>query len=436
MGPGTAHAASRPGRRCAVHRAAPAAVSRAFPGQLVVVPAGSLKTRANDTEYAFRAASSFTWLTGETVADAVLVMTPNPFGHDAVIYVREYAPPGDLAYFTSRLHGALWVGNVPSPSDTARVLGLITRPLDDLARDLEAWRDRDAVVLTGFDAGVDALLPGASQSRLGEVLDELRLVKDDWEIDRLQHACDATARGFADVVRELPPCSRASRAARRALARGHVLAPGPARGQRRRLHLDRRRRPARHDPALVAQRRRDRGPASCCSPTWASRPTTLYTADVTRTLPVDGTWTPDQRTDLPRGATRRSPLGSPKSRPAPTSSPRTGRRCGCSPITCTRWGILPVTAEVSCADDPEHPGAGLHRRYTLHGTSHMLGIDVHDCALARREVSTRRHARKRARAHGRARPVLPDQRPHGAGRTSGHRRADRGRHRSSPTASR
>ena len=32
------------------------------------------------------------------------------------------------------------------------------------------------------------------------------------------------------------------------------------------------------------------------------------------------------------------------------------------------WGILPVTAEVSCASDPERPGAGLHRRYTLHGT--------------------------------------------------------------------
>ena len=49
------------------------------------------------------------------------------------------------------------------------------------------------------------------------------------------------------------------------------------------------------------------------------------------------------------------------------------------------WGILPVTAEVSCAEDAERPGAGLHRRYTLHGTSHMLGIDVHDCALARDE---------------------------------------------------
>jgi Xaa-Pro aminopeptidase len=50
------------------------------------------------------------------------------------------------------------------------------------------------------------------------------------------------------------------------------------------------------------------------------------------------------------------------------------------------WGILPVTADVSCAEDPESPKAGLHRRYTLHGTSHMLGIDVHDCALAREET--------------------------------------------------
>jgi Xaa-Pro aminopeptidase len=41
---------------------------------------------------------------------------------------------------------------------------------------------------------------------------------------------------------------------------------------------------------------------------------------------------------------------------------------------------------VSCAEDPERPGAGLHRRYTLHGTSHMLGIDVHDCAKAREET--------------------------------------------------
>ncbi|MFF1778989.1 M24 family metallopeptidase, partial [Streptomyces virginiae] len=29
---------------------------------------------------------------------------------------------------------------------------------------------------------------------------------------------------------------------------------------------------------------------------------------------------------------------------------------------------------------------GLQRRWTLHGTGHMLGMDVHDCAAARREA--------------------------------------------------
>src|SRR5262249_32248572 len=105
-----------------------AALSAAFPGQLMVVPAGPLKARANDTDYAFRAASSFTWLTGETVESAVLVMTPTATGHDSTLYVVEYAAPGQLDYFTDRVHGALWVGNVPSPDETADALGVVTRP--------------------------------------------------------------------------------------------------------------------------------------------------------------------------------------------------------------------------------------------------------------------------------------------------------------------
>jgi Xaa-Pro aminopeptidase len=44
------------------------------------------------------------------------------------------------------------------------------------------------------------------------------------------------------------------------------------------------------------------------------------------------------------------------------------------------WGILPVSAEESLSDD-----GGQHRRWMVHGTSHHLGIDVHDCAQARRE---------------------------------------------------
>ena len=44
-------------------------------------------------------------------------------------------------------------------------------------------------------------------------------------------------------------------------------------------------------------------------------------------------------------------------------------------------GVLRVGAEEALRPDRQ-----LHRRYTLHGTSHMLGLDVHDCANARQEL--------------------------------------------------
>ncbi len=45
------------------------------------------------------------------------------------------------------------------------------------------------------------------------------------------------------------------------------------------------------------------------------------------------------------------------------------------------WGMLPVSVEESMQPDAQY-----HRRYMVHGTSHHLGIDVHDCAQARREM--------------------------------------------------
>ena len=45
------------------------------------------------------------------------------------------------------------------------------------------------------------------------------------------------------------------------------------------------------------------------------------------------------------------------------------------------WGLLPVTLEEALADEGQH-----HRRWMPHGTSHHLGMDVHDCAAARRDL--------------------------------------------------
>ena len=46
-------------------------------------------------------------------------------------------------------------------------------------------------------------------------------------------------------------------------------------------------------------------------------------------------------------------------------------------------GVLPISPEESLK-----PDVGLHRRWTVHGTGHMLGMDVHDCAHARKEAHT------------------------------------------------
>jgi Xaa-Pro aminopeptidase len=43
-------------------------------------------------------------------------------------------------------------------------------------------------------------------------------------------------------------------------------------------------------------------------------------------------------------------------------------------------GLLTIPVEESLREDVE-----LHKRWTLHNTGHMLGMDVHDCAAARSE---------------------------------------------------
>ena len=48
------------------------------------------------------------------------------------------------------------------------------------------------------------------------------------------------------------------------------------------------------------------------------------------------------------------------------------------------WGLLP---EGVTAADSLGPEGQYHRRWMVHGTSHHLGLDVHDCAQARREMS-------------------------------------------------
>src|SRR4051794_5906540 len=57
-------------------------LSAAFPGETLIIPSGTEKVRANDTDYRFRPGSDLTWLTGARDPDVVLVLRPVGGSHE------------------------------------------------------------------------------------------------------------------------------------------------------------------------------------------------------------------------------------------------------------------------------------------------------------------------------------------------------------------
>jgi Xaa-Pro aminopeptidase len=106
----------------------------------------------------------------------------------------------------------------------------------------------------------------------------------------------------------------------------------------------------------------------------------LYTADVTRTLPVSGTFSePQRRVYLAVLAAADAAFAVAR----PGTKFRDVHNAAMQVIAehLHEWGLLPGTVEESLDQEGQ-----FHRRWMVHGTSHHLGIDVHDCSAARREM--------------------------------------------------
>src|SRR3954454_16910865 len=98
------------------------AVSAAFPGQRLVLPAGDPKQRSNDTDYPFRAHSAFSHLTGwasDSEPDSVLVFEPTADGHDITLYFRERADRTTTEFYADATVGEFWIGARPSLAGVA-----------------------------------------------------------------------------------------------------------------------------------------------------------------------------------------------------------------------------------------------------------------------------------------------------------------------------
>jgi Xaa-Pro aminopeptidase len=340
-------------------------LSAALPGHTLVVAAGAAPVRANDTTFAFRPSSDFAWLVNASIEGAVLVMIPAGSSHNAVLYLPKPAAPGDTDFFADAMHGELWVGAVPGLAEWAAALGLDARPLDALERDLAGAPD--ALRAGAADAHVASIPPS---DRLARVLSELRMIKDEWEIAQLRQAVDLTVGGFAAVAAELGVAvdgagerwlqgtfERFARSYGNDVGYATIVGSGKHAPT---LHWVRCDGPVRRDDALLL----DMGVEA----------KSLYTADVTRTVPPSGRFTAVQRDvhDLVEKAHR---AGVAQVAPGKPWSAFHHAAMVVIAQGLSDWGLLPVSVDEALSPQGQH-----HRRWLVCGIGHHLGLDVHDCS--------------------------------------------------------
>jgi Xaa-Pro aminopeptidase len=416
----------------------------------LVIPAGPLVTRSNDTDYRFRPHSAFAHLTGlgaDREPDAVLVLHPLSVGdgegvgvgdtptHHAVLYFRPRAERDTEEFYADARYGELWVGVRPSLEELAAETGLQTAHVEELPGALAAGGTPIRVVPRA-DPAVDALVAGArtaaasaagdtwvatsskgdvdggssaaegigqraethpTETRpteaptagsdpgvgagwdgaLVEALSELRLVKDAYEIDQMRLAVAATVDGFAEIVRALP----------RAVvhARGERVLEGvfAARAREDGNGVGYETIAAAGDHACTLHWIRNDGPVRPGRLVLVDAGVeveSLYTADITRTLPVDGVFTDVQRR-VYDAVLAAADAALAAVRPGIRFRDVHGAAMTVIAARLEAWGLLPSTAEESLSPEGQY-----HRRWMVHGTSHHLGIDVHDCAQARKEL--------------------------------------------------
>ena len=346
---GAPYAAERRAKLSALHR-----------GERLIFPAGGRKVRANDTDYRFRPDSTFTWLTAwgaHAEPDSLLVLEPRGASHEAVLYFRPAAGRDTEEFYADASIGEFWTGPRPGLSDIADLLGIRTRRLEEY--DGPSGMPDQLAALVFRDAS------------------ELRLIKDEWEIAELREAVHATHRAFNRMLGSLPRAASHPRGQRviegefdaEARLEGNgvgydSIAGGGAHGCI--LHWTRNDGPVRPGDLLLV----DAGVEA----------ESLYTADITRTVPVTGAFSSVQR-EVYEAVLEANEAAFAVASPG---TPYKAMHEAAMRVIAERtagWGLLPVSAEASLKPENQH-----HRRYMVHGTGHHLGLDVHDGALARDEV--------------------------------------------------
>jgi len=337
---------------------------------VVLVPTAPQRTRSNDTEYPYRPDTDFFYLTGFSEPHAVAVLRPGqakPF----VLFVQPRDPERET-----------WDGRRYGPEGARQIFGAdLAFPIGALDEELpKLLAGADRVFLAPgkypeFDAKVNAILDGfRKKSRAGikppsavldlrEVLHEMRLAKGPEDIHLHRRAAAISGAGHIAAMRAARPGMLEyeieavleyvfRKLGARAPGYNHIVASGP---NATILHYNENNREMADGELLLIDAGAEYG---------------LYTGDITRTFPVNGRFTPAQR-DIygvvlaaQKAAITAIGPGVPFNRVHDTAVRAVTR--GLVALGLLRGTLADLIKKEK------------YKRFFMHGTSHWLGMDVHD----------------------------------------------------------
>ena len=337
---------------------------------IVIIPAAPERIRSRDTHYPYRPDSDLWYLSGFTEPDAALVLVPGRAHGESILFCRERDPEREG-----------WDGPRLGPEGAVEALGLDDAfpisDLDDILPGMIEGRSRVYYHLgrdTEFDLKLMGWLnrvrammrqgapPPHEFLELGHLLDEMRLFKSADELRLMQRAADISVEAHMAAMRAARPgiTEYALQAEIERVFRMHDACPAygsivGAGANACVLHYVANTAKAKAgDLVLVDAGAEYRG----------------YAADITRTFPVSGRFSPAQRAlhDLV-GAAHAAALSH-----ACVGEPWSAMHDAAVQVLAEgllRLGLLKGTLDQVLEE-------GTYKRFYRHKTGHWLGLDVHD----------------------------------------------------------